>query len=134
MQGFTQFYVEDLAGNKVEISKKLECYPPLNTAGISVSGPNPERLRVPPPPNGFSTTFYKQLSFTVRGLPQNDPDYIKEIKIFLPGNTILLRGSDLISNHIEQQVELTRGTTTINITVKLKSEEVLTAQKTYEVR
>ena len=69
------------------------------------------------------------------GLPQNDPDYIKEIKISMPGNTILLRGSDLISNRIDQQIELTRGVpTTINITVKLKSEEVLTTQKTYEVR
>ena len=69
------------------------------------------------------------------GLPQNDPDYIKEIKISMPGKTILLRGSDLLSNRIDQQIELTRGKpTTINITVKLKSEEILTAQQPYEVR
>ena len=53
----------------------------------------------------------------------------------MPGKTILLRGSDLLSNRIDQQIELTRGKpTTINITVKLKSEEILTAQQPYEVR
>lgn len=129
------FHVEDLAGNKVEVSKKLECYPPLNTAGIYVPGPNPERLRVPPPPNGFSTTFYRQFYFTVTGLPQNDPDYIREIIISMPGKTLKLRASDLISNRIDQEVELTRGTTaTIDITVKLKSEEILKAKKIYEAR
>lgn len=129
------FHVEDLAGNKVEVSKKLECYPPLNTASISVSAPNPERLRVPPPPNGYSKTFYRQFYFTVNGLPQNDPDYIREITIAMPGKTIKLRGSDILSNRIDQEVELTRGiTTTIDITVKLKSEEILKDQKIYEVR
>ena len=139
-----KFHVEDLAGNTVELNKKLECYPPLKTVKINFEKGKDhfekgrgyvERLRVPPPPRGYSKTFYRQFSFTVAGLPQNDPDYIKEIKISMPGNTILLRGSDLISNRIDQQIELTRGVpTTINITVKLKSEEVLTTQKTYEVR
>ena len=133
-----KFHVEDLAGNKVEINKKLECYPPLKTAKIVLAGGSTGetvRLRVPPPPRGLSNTFYRQLSFSVTGLPQNAPDYIKEIKISMPGKTILLRGSDLLSNRIDQQIELTRGKpTTINITVKLKSEEILTAQQPYEVR
>ena len=130
-----KFHIEDLAGNKVELNKEIECYPPLKTAKISVDGPNPERLRVPPPPRDFSKTFYRQLGFAVTGLPKNDPDYIREIKIVTPSRTILLRGTDLLSNRVDQQVELTRGTpTTIKITVKLKSEEILTAQKTYEVR
>lgn len=131
-----KFLVEDLAGNKVEINKKLECYPPLRTAKIILEKGGKERLRVPPPPpHVLSTTFYRQLSFSVTGLPHNDSDYIKEIKISMPGKTILLRGSDISSNRIDLQVELNRGkTTTINIIVKLKSEEVLTAQKIYEVR
>ena len=137
-----KFHVEDLAANKVELNQKLECYPPLKTVKVNFEKGKGrfekgkgyvERLRVPPPPHRYSKTFYRQFSFTVAGLPQNDPDYIKEIKISLPGKTILLRGSDLTSNRIDQQIELTRGEpTTINITVKLKSEEVLTTQKTYE--
>ena len=131
------FHVEDLAGNKVEINKKLECYPPLKTAKIVVSGVTgePERLRVPPPPQSlFNQPIYRQLSFSVTGLPQNDPDYIREVKISMPGKTIILRGSDLLSNRIDQQIELKRGFTTVNITVKLKSEEILTETKPYEVR
>ena len=128
------FRVEDLAGNKVELKKKLECYPPIKTAKINLDGPNRERLRVPPPPNNFNKTFYKQLGFTVTGLPQNDPDYIREIKISMPGRTTILRGTDLISNRVDQQVELTRGTSAkIDITVKLKSEEILNDTKIYEV-
>ena len=129
------FHVEDLAGNKVELKKELECYPPIKTANIKVDGPKTERLRVPPPPRAFSKKFYRQLGLTVTGLPQNNPDYIREIKISMPGKTTILRGTDLISHRIDQQVELTHGaSTTIYITVKLKSEEILNDQKTYEAR
>ena len=133
-----KFHVEDLAGNKVELNQRIECYPPLKKAKIVLSETNgkPKRLRVPPtPPSGISNTLHRQLSFTVKNLPQNDPSYIKQIDITLPGETIQLRGTDLQSNRIDQQIKLSRGTTiTVKITVTLKSGEILTATQPYEVR
>jgi hypothetical protein len=133
-----KFHVEDLAGNKVELNQRIECYPPLKKAKIVLSETNgkTKRLRVPPtPPSGISNTLHRQLSFTVKNLPQNDPSYIKQIDITLPGETIQLRGTDLQSNRIDQQIKLSRGTTiTVKITVTLKSGEILTATQPYEVR
>ena len=74
-------------------------------------------------------------SFSVKNLPQNDPTYIKQIDITLPGNHIQLRGTDLQSNRIDQQIELPHGTSTkVKITVTLKSGEILTANKPYTVQ
>jgi hypothetical protein len=134
-----KFHVEDLAGNKVELNQRIECYPPLKNAKIVLSGGGKtgevKRLRVPPPPMGVSNIVHRQLSFTVKNLPQNDPAYIKQIDITLPGETIQLRGTDLQSNRIDQQIKLSRGTsTTVKITVTLKSGEILTATQPYEVR
>ena len=129
------FHVEDLAGNHVEINKKLECYPPIRNAKIVIDGGDGlESVPVPPPPpKGVNSKIHRQLSFTIAGLPQNDPDYIREIKIAYPGKTIIIRGSDMLSNRIDQQIELKRGTTIVKITVKLKSGEILTKSKPYKV-
>lgn len=128
-----KFTVEDLAGNKDEIRKELECYPPLKTAKIVINGAGEsEPSRTPPPPQGINTKIYRPLSFSVKNLPQNDPSYIKQIDISIPGNNIQLRGTDLQSNQIDQQIEISRGKpTTVKITVTLKSGEILTATKTF---
>ncbi|MBR4399201.1 MAG: FecR domain-containing protein [Fibrobacter sp.] len=129
-----RFHVEDLAGNKVDLSQKLQCYPPLrNVKIVVVGGEETEDIPVPPPPRGFNPKIHRQLTFTVKNLPQNDPTYIKQIDITLPGQNIQLRGSDLQSNRIDQQIELSRGNTTVKITVTLKSGEIITATKPYKV-
>lgn len=131
-----RFLVEDLAGNKVELKQRLQCYPPLRNAKIVIDGgEEPEYIPVPPPPRGINTKIHRQLSFSVKNLPQNDPTYIKQIDITLPGNHIQLRGTDLQSNRIDQQIELPHGTSTkVKITVTLKSGEILTANKPYTVQ
>ena len=46
-----RFHVEDLAGNKVELKQRLQCYPPLRNAKIVIDGgEEPEYIPVPPPP------------------------------------------------------------------------------------
>lgn len=129
-----RFHVEDLAGNKVDLSQKLQCYPPLrNVKIVVVGGEETDDIPVPPPPRDFNPKIHRQLTFTVKNLPQNDPTYIKQIDITLPGQNIQLRGSDLQSNRIDQQIELSRGNTTVKITVTLKSGEIITATKPYKV-
>ena len=135
-----EFIVEDQAGNKHSVKKTLGCYPPLNGASINVVGGETEQIRIPPtPPKQHKThksSFYKVLRFSVNGLPNNNPVYIKQIVIAQKGKEkIILRGtSDLQTNHFEKQVELSRGQKTIvNITVFLKSGQTLNASKTYEV-
>ncbi|WP_298768941.1 FecR domain-containing protein [uncultured Fibrobacter sp.] len=128
--------VTDQAGNSSRFSRTLGCYPIITDAKVSIEGRPIERLRVPPPPMGIKNSFYKVMKFSVTGLPANNPDYIKQIVISQPGKpNITLRGSDLESNHFNQQVELSRGTSpTIDVTVTLKSGQILNDQKTYEVR
>lgn len=126
------FQVEDLAGNKDKISKTLECFPPITSAKIRIDNEEKNPPHIPPPP--YDQKSHKTLSFSVTGLPQNDPIYIKQIVITQPGKqNILLRGTDLQSNHIDQQIETSSGTSaTGKITVTLKSGQILT--KSYGVR
>jgi hypothetical protein len=80
----------------------------------------------------FISILNSLFSFSVKNLPQNDPSYIKQIDISIPGNNSQLRGTDLQSNQIDQQIEISRGKpTTVKITVTLKSGEILTATKTF---
>jgi len=128
-----KFLVTDQAGNKKEITKNIECFRKINPWKIVLKGGNEERLRVPPPPDKFSQTIYKRLSFTIKGLPNNDPFFIKQIVISQSGKKdIILRTSDLQSNTIEQEIELTRGKENkVDIVVTLKSQQVLKATKKY---
>lgn len=127
------FQVEDLAGNKDKISKTLECFPPIKTAKIRFDNGDIEYLpHVPPPPD--KRTIPRSFGFSVTGLPQNDPIYIKQIVISQPGKqNQILRGTDLQSNHIDQQVNIPYGTTKIKVTVTLKSGEILEKTKPYRV-
>ncbi len=131
-----RFVIEDLAGNSKEIQKEYACFSNLKNPRIKLSKGRKERLRVPPPPSGISNIIYRQLSFTVKGLPPgNDPRYIKEVKIVQDEKEIAnLKTTDLQSNTITQEIQLSRGkTSTIDITVTLMSNQILHATKTYEV-
>ena len=132
-----EFSVEDQATNKHKITKELGCYPNINGARITfVNGPE-ERLRVPPPPRGIQNTFHRTLSFSVDNLPQKSHVYIQQVRIEQEGKEpIILRSTDLLSNRIDQVIELTRSKkkTYINVTVTLKNGTTLQATKTYEVR
>lgn len=132
-----EFSVKDIAGNSSKITKTLGCYPPIDGAAIVLYKGERERLRVPPPPGGIKNSFHRTLSFKVDKLPQGDPIYIHEVRIEQAGKkTITLRGTDLQSNRIDQDIELTRSKqdTKIYITVILKNGTTLQATKTYEVR
>ena len=131
-----EFAIEDPTGYKNSVSKTIGCYPPLNGVSINLKGSDYELLRVPPPPQDSKNTFPKTMQFSVKGLPQNDPIYIKQITISQQGKkAITLRGTDIQSTHLEQQVELLHGQKNpIEITVLLKNGKTLKATKIYEVR
>ena len=132
-----KFRLVDQADNKVELNKKLECYPPIPNAKIKVEGNTRERLRVPPPPDNFSQSLYRQLRFTITGLPQNNHKFIKQIVISQSGKKdITLMGASIQSNYIDQQIEISRGKkeNKVEITVTLWGGDILKAYKYYEVR
>lgn len=128
------FEAEDLAHNKTQVTKEMACYK-NESVKLNIAGGNTERLRVPPPPGNIKRTFHKVLRFSISGIPQNDPDYIKRITITQEGKApVTLQNSDIQSVNFDHQVELPYGKTTqVKIDVVMKSEQILTATKTYEV-
>ena len=130
------FVAEDMAGNSNSVSKTLGCYPTREQYRINISGKTVERLRVPPPPRGITSSIYKNLHFSISGLLQNDPVFIKEITISQQGkSSAVLSGSDLSVNSFDYQVELPRDAKSvrIDINVKMKNGAILSAYKIYEV-
>ena len=125
----------DQAGNKAEIRKKLGCYPNIS-AYIDVRKGNVERLRVPPPPNGVSRRFEREIVFSIKGIPENDISHIKSVLV-TSGNKNLVEDNSQTIRELDYSVpvELEYGKKTeINIQVVLKNGKVLKATKTYEVR
>lgn len=128
------FQVKDLAGHKRDVSRKLGCYPLEDKFSINIKNGPYERLRVPRPPPHASSILYRNLHFSVNGMTQNDPVYIKEITISQKDKkTITLKGSSLQSNTVDHQVELPWGTkVTVNINVTMKNGTILKASKTFD--
>lgn len=125
---------EDQAHNKSSIEKQLGCYP-ANNAKINVNGGKYERMRVPPAP-GKNQSFHKSLRFGIKNVPGNDYVHIKRV-VVKQGSTILLekKGEQIDDINYDVPVELTRGEKNVfDIIVEMKHGEVLTEQKTYEVR
>lgn len=129
------FLVQDLAGRKNSISRKLGCYPKKDKFSIQFQGSNYEKHRVPPPPKGASKLLYRTMHFTINGMTQNNPVYIKEISISQKDKkTEIIKGSSLQSHSVDYQVELPWGSvTTINVEVKMKNGAIIKATKTYDL-
>ncbi|PZW69322.1 FecR domain-containing protein [Fibrobacter sp. UWR1] len=128
------FQVTDQAGHKSSISRKLGCYPVSDKFSISLRNGPYERLRVPRPPPGASTILYRNLHFTINGMTENDPVYIKEIAISQQDKKkVIIKGSSLQSNSVDHQVELSWGTkVTVNIDVIMKNGAIIKASKTFD--
>lgn len=130
------FLAEDMAGNSTKITKTLGCFPTRKHTLEIEGGNSYERIRAPRPPQGYSSnSIYKNLTFKVTNIPDNDPRYIKMITISQKGKTIVLRPTDFQSNIFDQQIELQHNAKT-NVTIKviMKNGTILSATKTYEVR
>lgn len=131
-----KFTATDQANHTTVVNKLLGCYP-TQRAFIKVKGEPKETLRVPPPPGNIKKSLYRNLHFTVKGLPSNDFVFIKEITITQSNKSgkTTYHESDLQSTSIDQSIEVFYGTTTtVYITVTLKDGQVLRAKKIYEVR
>ena len=126
--------VEDLASNKVEVSKSMGCYPNKRFS-IEVLGGTREVLRVPPPPQDIPDRITQTLQFRVR-IPENDPDYLYKVTVRQNGKIILQESLSQIHNLDYQiPVSLMRGARNhIDIEVVHKSGYISKAKKDYEVR
>ena len=129
------FEIKDIAGNKSSVKKTLGCYPVLKGVSVRLKGGTTETPRVPPLPGNMTSPLFTTMEFSVEGLPENSPIYIKNIVISQPNKpSVNLRGTDLTSNKFEQQVELVHGVKTpIKIMVYLKSGQTIFTEKIYEV-
>lgn len=131
------FTAEDQAGNIHQVTKTLGCFPPRKHTLEITGGNTYERIRSPKPPQGYSSnTIYRNLTFKITNIPNNDPRYIKMITISQKGKSnVILRPTDFQSNIFDHQVELPHGAKTdITIKVIMKNGSILSATKTYEVR
>lgn len=131
-----RFVAADLAKNKSEVIKTLGCFP-KRRAQIKLSGPSAELLRLPPPPpRGSSAIINKELRFSIRNIPENDPRYIQRVLVKKNGRVVMQLLQNQISDlHYSIPVEISRGTKiAYEIEVLLKSGNVSRATKTYEVR
>ena len=126
--------VEDLASNKVEVSKSMGCYPNKRFS-IEVLGGTREVLRVPPPPQDIPDRITQTLQFRVR-IPENDPDYLYKVTVRQNGKVILQESLSQIHNLDYQiPVSLMRGARNhVDIEVVHKSGYISKAKKDYEVR
>lgn len=126
------FEVEDQAHNRRRVEKNLGCYPPMPVR-ISFTGGSRELLRIPPPPD-LSQKIYRNLRFSISGIPQNNTAYIKRITISQANEKpVVLHPTDILSTRIDQQVNLTWGKTNqIKVEIVLKNGKILTATKIYD--
>ena len=92
-------------------------------------------MRVPPPPNGISRTFEREMYFSIRGI-DNDVSRIKSVIVTSKNKNLLEQYSPSIQDfNFSVQVNLEYGKKTeIDIQVVLKNGKILNATKTYEVR
>lgn len=130
-----RFVAQDSAKNESEVTKTLGCFPKRRPQ-IQLSGPATEVLRVPPAPMGNSSVLYKELKFSIRNIPENDPRYIQRILIKKNGRIVMqLLHNQITDLHYSIPVEILRGSKdTYEIEVLLKSGNMSRAIKTYEVR
>jgi hypothetical protein len=126
--------VEDQAGNKTEVSKKMGCYP-NERFPIDVLGGPKEILKVPPPPQDFVDRITQTLQFRIR-IPENDPEFLNKVTVRQDGKIILQESLSQIHT-LDYQIPVMISRTAknhIDIEVVHKSGYTARAKKDYEVR
>lgn len=125
--------VTDQAGNKVEDSKAMGCYP-VKRFTVDILGKAKEVLKVPPPPKGIADRIVQTLQFRIR-LSDNSTENLYKVTVKQNGKVILQETLSQIQNLDYQiPIELTRGSPNrINVEVVHKSGFKAKAQKVYEV-
>lgn len=128
--------IEDLAGNKADITKSMGCFP-ARKFKIDVDGPARESLMVPPAPphpHSANSNISKSLQFQIRS-PENDADFLYKVVVKHNGSVILqetlsqIRGLDY-----QIPVSMERGSVNqFEIEVTHKSGFKAKAKKVYEV-
>lgn len=124
----------DQAGNEVEVSKTMGCYP-AKRFNIEVSGPAKEILKIPPPPTDIVDRIIKTLQFSIR-IPENNPEFLYKVVVKLNGK-IITQETLLQIQSLDYQVplELIRGAANrVDVEVIHKSGYKAQAKKVYEVR
>lgn len=129
------FTAKDQADNRSTLQKKLSCHPQSNTS-VEFTGGDFERLRVPPPPRGMSSTFVRNMHFRITNVHSLNPAHIRRLQV-TQGNKSLLNISNgqITDLDYDVQVNLTRGETTkVTVTIDMKNGMKVVKSKTYEVR
>ena len=126
--------VEDQAGNKVEVSRAMGCYP-VKRFNVEILGKAKEVLKVPPPPKDVADRIMQSLQFRIR-VPDNNPENLYKVVVKQNGKVVL---QELLSqiHSLDYQIplELSRGGVNhIDVEVTHKSGYTAKAKKVYEVR
>lgn len=125
---------EDQAGNKVEVSRTMGCYP-MKRFNVEVSGPSKELVTAPPQGVPDSPArLMKTLQFRIK-IPENNPGFLYKVLVKQNGKVILQETLSQIQNlDYQLPVELNRELPNrIEIEVTHKSGFRAKAKKIYEV-
>lgn len=124
---------EDQAGNKIEVSKQMGCYP-MKRFNIDVAGPARQVLKVPRPPRDIPDLIQQTLVFKIK-IPENNPEFLHKVVVKQNGKIILQETlSQIQSLDYQQPIQLTRGAANrVEIEVTHKSGFKAKAKKVYEV-
>lgn len=127
------FSAVDMAKNKVELNKKLGCFPPKKF-NVQILGKNREVISTPPGTPQGSDKIVRTVQFTVR-VPGGDPIVLYKVVVKHNGRIIQQETlSQIQALDYQVPVELVRkGINKIEVEVTHKSGYIVKAQKVYEV-
>ena len=127
------FSAVDMAKNKVELTKKLGCFPPRKF-NVQILGKKRELVPNPPATPLGDDKIVKTVQFTVR-VPGGDPTVLYKVVVKQNGRIVLQETlTQIQALDYQVPVELVRkGVNKIDVEITHKSGYIVKAQKVYEV-
>jgi hypothetical protein len=127
------FSAVDMAKNKIELVKKLGCFPPKKF-NVQILGQKRETVTNPPGVPQGNDKIVKTVQFTVR-VPGGDPSVLYKVVVKQNGRIVLQETlTQIQALDYQVPVELVRkGINKIEVEVTHKSGYIVKAQKVYEV-
>jgi len=125
---------DSLAAIKGTVIKKIKCFPPTG-AKIKIRGGDKEVIKKKV---SQGSAFYPVVEFDLVGIPNNDPSMVEAVSVLVDGKAYEMEYiPSTVGIGYKSKVRVQRGktrTASATISATLRSGEVVSATKTYEMR
>ncbi len=125
---------DSLAAVRGTVSKKIKCFPPTG-AKIKIRGGNKEVIKKKV---SQGSAFYPVVEFDLTGIPNNDPALIENVSVIVDGKAYDVEYVPSTTGiGYKSTVRVERGKSkmaSVTISASIRSGEVVSATKTYEMR